>query len=353
MNSNLHPNVSEVDRRMTIKNRTGFTLVEMLVVVGIIAILITIMVPMVKGARIKALDAVVQANCASIEASLSNYAATHSGSYPGVAIDVMAPYSDFALGDPALYAANMPPPGGFTYGVLGGTGSFNPSTLPVRQQLKQVKDVVLDSGNLDTPRWFDSLIAADSLSEYPQNPFKKSGTADASRILNIFGFEAVQPNGVNDLTNIRPYILANTTADNSGTTPDPIFADRVRITTNYDYYFNYDPNDYGDVHSAAGDFAYVPILSMSAAPLADNPMTPENDIYRWGTNVSGYMLFGFGHPSNRITRFQDEKEEFGRTGLDGFGADVGGPLGAPACDTPYEQAVYALFNMATYYSRSF
>jgi len=337
---------------MIIKSRTGFTLVEMLVVVGIIAILVTIMVPMVKGARTKALEAVVVANCASIEASLSNYAATHGGNYPGVAIDVMAPYPDYALGDPDLYSASMPPPGGFTYGVLGGTGSFNPSTLPVRQQLKQVKDVVLDSGNTDTPRWFDSLVAADALSEYPQNPFKKSGTADANRILNVFCFEAVWPNAANDLTNIRPYILANTTADNSGTTPDPIFSDRVRITTNYDYYFNYDPNNLGDIHTAAGDFAYVPILSMSAAPFADNPMTPENDRYRWSTNVSGYLLFGFGHPSNRVNKYQDEKEAFGKTGLRGFGADTGGPLEAPACDTPYEQAVYALFNTATFFTQT-
>jgi prepilin-type N-terminal cleavage/methylation domain-containing protein len=337
---------------MMIKSRTGFTLVEMLVVVGIIAILVTIMVPMVKGARTKALEAVVQANCASIEAALSTYAAANGGNYPGVALDVMAPYPDFALGDPALYAANTPPPGGFTYGVLGGTGSFNPSTLPVRQQLKQVKDVVLDSSNMDTARWFDSLIAADALSEYPQNPFKKSGLAAANRIINIFCFEAVWPNAANDLTNIRPYILANTATNNSGTTPDPIFGERVRITINYDYFFGYDPNNQGDIHSAAGDFAYVPILSMSAAPFADNPMTPENDLYRWGTNVSGYMLFGFGHPSNRVNRYQDEKGEFGRTGLRGFGADTGGPTAAPACDTPYEQAVYALFNTATYYSRT-
>ncbi len=336
---------------MNINSRTGFTLVEMLVVVGIIAILITIMVPMVKGAREKALEAVVQSNCASIRASLSTYAATHDGSFPGVALDVMAPYSNYALGDPALYSAAIPPPGGFTYGVLGGTGSFNPSTLPVRQQLKQVKDMVLDSSNTDTQRWFDSLIAADALSEYPQNPFKKSGLADASRMLNVFGFENIWPNGINDLTNIRPYILANTAVDNSGTIPDPIFADRVRITTNYDYYFGYDATNAGDVHNAAGDFAYVPILSMSAAPFVDNPMTPEDDRYRWGTNVSGYMLFGYGHPNNRVNKYADEKAEFGRTGLPGFGADTGGPSEAPACDTPYELAVYALFNMATHYSR--
>ncbi|OGK12078.1 MAG: hypothetical protein A2Y63_01125 [Candidatus Riflebacteria bacterium RBG_13_59_9] len=343
---------------MMIKSRTGFTLVEMLVVVGIIGILITIMVPMIGRARLKALEGVVQANCASIQTALANYAATHDGGYPGAAMDVMAPYPDFALGgpvplvgDPLYTAPDNPVPGGFAHGVLGGTGCFNPSTLPVRQQLKQVKDTVLDTSTTGTYRWFDSLILADALQEYPQNPFKRSGNSDANRMMNVFCFEEQLPGSTNDLTGFAPYILANSVENiPAGVFPDPRFSGRLQITLNFDALFGNDPDSTGLVLNAAGDFAYVPVLSKSAAQYADNPMTPEDDRCRWGTNVSGYLLFGFGHSSSRLNKYQDEKTEFGHTGLPGFGADFGGPTDAPACDTLYEQAVYALFDPAIYFS---
>jgi len=325
----------------------------MLVVVGIIAILVTIMVPQVGRARIKALEGVLQANCASIESALANYAATHDGNYPGVALDVMAPYSDYALGDPVLYQGSDPPPGGFSHGVLGGTGSFNAFSEPVRVQLKRVKDLVLGQAPLETPRYFDSLIAGDAIQEYPQNPFKKSGTTDANRMMNVFGFVGQMPGGPNDLTQFQPYILVNASANASPgqIVPDPRFPGRSRIIGNYDNLFGEDPDDSGSIINASGDFAYVPILSLSAAPFADNPMTPEDDRYRWGTNVAGYMLFGFGHHTNKTDKYRPEQEKFGREGLPGFGFDTGGPVNAPACDTPYEQAVFALFDTAIYFQQ--
>ncbi len=332
---------------MGIRSRTGFTLVEMLVVIGIIAILVTIMVPQIGKARAKAQEAAVKVNCANIESALASYAASHDGNYPGAAIDVMAPYPDHALGDPALYAAAAPPIAGFSYGVLGGTGCFNPSTQSAQQQLKTVKDTVLTASTLNTARWFDSLVVADSLSEFPPNQFNKSG---GMRMLNVFCFEGQRPASAVDMSTIRPYILSNPTRDNSTTPADVRFTTRRRIVNNWNTLFGYDPNNVGTIHNAAGDFAYVPILSLSAAPYADNPMTPEDDRYRWGTNVGGYMLFAYGDPDGRVNAYQAEKDAFGRTGLPGFGAETGGPTECVACDTPYEQAVFALFNSAIFYS---
>lgn len=333
---------------MGIRIRTGFTLVEMLVVIGIIAILVTIMVPQIGKARAKAQEAAVKVNCANIESALASFAASNDGHYPGVAIDVMAPHPDHALGDPAFYAGTAPPVGGFSYGILGGTGCFNPSTQSAQQQLKTVKDTVLNASNRNIARWFDSLVAADSLSEYPPNQFNKTG---GMRMLNVFCFEGQRPANAVDMSTIRPYILSNPARDNSTTPADVRFTNRRRIVNNWNALFGYDPNNAGNIHNAAGDFAYVPILSLSAAAYADSPMTPEDDRFHWGTNVGGYMLFGYGDPDGRVNAFQAEKEAFGRTGLPGYGAETGGPPESIACDTPYEQAVFALFNSAIFYSR--
>src|SRR5438132_11089496 len=83
--------------------RRGFTLIEMLVVIGSIGILIAALVPAVRGAQTKAKEAAVKTQCASMETSLAAYAQNHGGNYPGVALDIMSPYADHALGDPALY----------------------------------------------------------------------------------------------------------------------------------------------------------------------------------------------------------------------------------------------------------
>jgi prepilin-type N-terminal cleavage/methylation domain-containing protein len=323
--------------------RTGFTLVEMLVVIGIIGILVTIMVPIIGNVREKAKEGAVKTYCGAIEQALSSYAASHDGNFPGVAIDVMAPYPDHALGDPMLYAGQYPLVGGFAHAVIGGKGANIPSTAPALQLLKQVRDTVLDSGTMSTERWFDALIISDALSEYPQNPFRKSGLAGDNRMMNVFCFEAAMPAGPNDMSGFRAYILANPAEDNTGTVPDMLYTNRVRITANWDDRFGNDLNNTGDVHNAAGDFAYVPILSMSSNPFVDNPMTPEDDRFRWGTNVTGYLLFGFSHPTTKTNLYQEEKDAFRATGLDGFGG--------AGCDTPYEQAALALFDSAVYFSR--
>lgn len=323
--------------------RTGFTLVEMLVVIGIISILVTIMVPIIGNVREKAKEGVVKMQCGAIEQALSSYAASHDGNYPGVAIDVMAPYPDHALGDPLLYAGQYPPVGGFANGVIGGKGANIPSAESALQLLKQVRDTVLESGTMDTERWFDSLIVSDALSEYQPNPFRKSGLAADNRMMNVFCFEATMPGGPSDLSPFRAFILANPAEDDTGTMPDLLYPGRVRITNNWDDLFGNDLNDAGNVHNAAGDFAYVPILSMSSNAFMDNPMTPDDDRFRWGTNVSGYLLFGFGHPTTKTNLFQEEKDAFRATGLDGFGG--------AGCDTFYEQAALALFDSAVYFSR--
>ena len=335
MKCNISKLVSGTPRR-----RAGFTLLELLVVLGIIAILITVLVPTVRGVREKAKETAVKQYCAALEESLANFASAHDGAYPGTAIDVMAPYPSHGLGDVALYsvgAIGQPIPGRMYPGVLGGTGTTNPGTESVYQKLKNVKDTPLNSSTTGTIRYFDSLIASNAIDEYPKNPFKSSGQGVANQMINIFRFEVIMP-PASDLSNVNPYLLVHQNSSvNAPIQPDPIYTDYVRLVDDFDTYFG------TDLLFASGDFAYVPILSTSVFPAVDNPQTLQNDAYRWGTLVSGYMLFGYGWTGSKVDLYEAERKEFSQTGLVGFGG--------AGVDTPYEEAVLALFNGAIYFSK--
>jgi Tfp pilus assembly protein PilE len=66
-----------------IRRRTGaFTLVELLVVIGIIAVLIGVLLPVLAGVSARGRDIKCQANIRSIMQALYGYAAENKGSYP-------------------------------------------------------------------------------------------------------------------------------------------------------------------------------------------------------------------------------------------------------------------------------
>jgi prepilin-type N-terminal cleavage/methylation domain-containing protein len=350
--------------------RLGFTLIELLVVIGIIGVLLVALVPQVQKAQIRAKEAKVKVSCATIETSLSQYAQSHNGNYPGLATDVMSPFSDHALGDPALYQfgpnATAPAEGTTVTGVIGGFGHLNNSTETVFEQIKTAKDTVL-AGNEDIARYFDVLAASDAIAEYPANPFITSAnTGQRARMTNIFRFNldvnaGFDPNNLFWPNELNPpdydvwlYTLrGESTATGVSLLGDTFDTTRVLfrqtpaslpVNVEAQQFSNFSGFGTGEDHLfSAGDFAYVPVLSASAYPFGDSLATLEDETYKWGTQVTGYMLFGYGHQSHANKEFEDEQREFILVGLPGYGAQ--------GVDTIYEYYVLHLFEGAIYYQK--
>src|SRR3990172_10048003 len=77
----------------------GFTIVEMLVVLLIIGILIGIMLPQVQSAITRTKEKVTINQVKAIEMALQEYAGKNRRCFPGSAIDIMAPFPYYSLGD--------------------------------------------------------------------------------------------------------------------------------------------------------------------------------------------------------------------------------------------------------------
>lgn len=346
--------------------RAGFTLVELLVVIVIISALIIALVPVVQNAQQTAKEQSVRTNCAGIEAALSVYAQNHAGNYPGVAVDYMSPLRGQSLGDPDIYnrpaGLDYPAPGEVGQAVIGAEGHRNLTATALTQQMREAKATQLVAGNIDYQRYFDELMISGALQDYPRNPF--SGFGQSAPMRNVFGFRAVPValdfsdiSTLNDADNLEAGLLVpdkNIVGPGLGKTIDPI-TNRAWITqlnvplplvnfvpSGFSNTLVFGPGE--DKYFSPGDFAYVPILSESAYSLSDDPVTLRNETYLWGTQVSGYMLFGYGSGRGQTDSIREEQTDFAETGLPGFGS--------PGIDTNYELIVLQCFEGAVYFNRT-
>jgi prepilin-type N-terminal cleavage/methylation domain-containing protein len=360
--------------RPTFIARRGFTLVELLIVIGIIAMIIIMITPALQKSVVRAKDQAVKSNCAAIEAGLATFAQRNGGTYPGLAVDVMAPFGDTTqiLGDPALTVDNAPQYAdmGF-YGVLGDFGHRNyNSTQSVGQQLDVARATVLSASNMDYPRIFDTLVATDSLQEYPANPFSGSTISRAGRMRNIYGTltnvtnltDTHDPAQMNDLAIDFPWLMTTNQGAAAGGFANVYFYQysagelawdlgQLPLTLPIDP-ATFDPQafseacafgvDEGD-YFAEGNFAYVPLLSTSVFPMADDVSTLRNEKFQWGSRVTSYLIFGYGSREGRSNNFPDEQAGYVKVGLPGYGS--------AGIDTRAEEVVLQLFEGAVYFNK--
>ncbi|MCH7472815.1 hypothetical protein IIA79_07685, partial [bacterium] len=262
-------------------------------------------------------------------------------------------------------------PGRVVGGILGGEGHYNNSTLSANEQIRNVKNLNSIIGNQGQVRYFDSLIAVDALGEYPQNPFISAGPGQHAQMRNVFRFAleigaGFNPNanfssGVSDEGAAGYSVALYVTPSGSGgvTLGDPMDSTRLFLrqsplpggmpVNN----ITFTPQGFSNAclfgtgegdYFAAGDFAYVPVLSTSAYPFGDSAITLENETFKWGVSVTGYFLFGYGHQSHKNREFEDEQREFVNVGLPGYGG--------PGVDTIYENYVLQCFEGAIYFSKN-
>ena len=128
----------------TLTTRSGFTLVEIMIVVAIIALLAAVGIPSLLNARRTANDAAASANIKSIATEMETYAAgTGAGAYPVKAELTANSISDRLCADDA---ATVTAVGGFDYGCTLAAGGYTVTASATTCTSTGTKDYTIATG---------------------------------------------------------------------------------------------------------------------------------------------------------------------------------------------------------------
>ena len=129
------------------RNKQGFTLVEIMVVVAIIALLAAIAIPNLLRAKISANDAAAKATLRSLSTVSETYATSNAGNYPGDMTSLTGatpPYisKDYTVGGPY---------NGFNFVATLGAGSYTFTATPATIGTSGTTTFTMTTGGVLTP----------------------------------------------------------------------------------------------------------------------------------------------------------------------------------------------------------